>query len=477
MKKAFSMLLICFLQFTSYNQQTLSFSKKQMYDDYDSLIQSVIAISPHIPIKKDLWNYDAIRQMKDLRKNIDTIQSDYSFSLLIDMALNCAQDLHTNMLDYPDAYWVDKDKYALWLPISYVEGRYLLKRDLLYQGDTIPVGAEITHYNGIPVHQYVNSIQPYKMMNFDLDRMQFYENRFYDNVSTFNLTNVSFTFQWNNKNIKEVVYKVSDHAQFVNPIQDVNKSYVEYWDDLDVLYIKLFRMDNSLLPRLTNQIKLYNNEDTPVRKAIIDVRDNTGGNDGVWISVINYLLAAKMDIPLAIDGNYPDYMSAGDLENTGITLNTLKLDDRSVVKRYRFYSYTDVIDSLVPADSSIRCNGPIVVVGNENIYSSGASIMIVPNASETDNIYSVGRSTNMFLGAGFAPVVKTLPNSGIRYRVAPSIEVTNAQQKQDLMNDKYDITIPYTLNEFRQWNDYNGNTMGASYLKTIDPFIREALKL
>jgi hypothetical protein len=87
-----------FLLFYSIFTQAQTLSKAAMYADFDSLVATIKRISPHIPLKKDLWQYDALAQMTRLRIVIDTLKIDLTYFLLLEKTLNLAQDMHTSSM-------------------------------------------------------------------------------------------------------------------------------------------------------------------------------------------------------------------------------------------------------------------------------------------------------------------------------------------------------------------------------------------
>jgi hypothetical protein len=458
-------------------QDGRALTTQAMYEDFDNLVHHIQTVSPHIPIKKDLWHYDALKQIAGLRKNIDTIHSDLSFEVLINRVLNSCQDYHTGVMAQSDSYRKISSLTKLYLPIAYVDGSYLIAKSFTNEGQAIPVGSVITHINHQKADTYVNKLKTELVLRYDLVEKKFYAENFYQNMQTVFDGSFSLTLYSPDGRVLETHISNRKRADFVQPIKDSIKNQVTYWPDKQALYIKIFRMDEALVPYFQRKIVQYRNSAQPIKKIIIDVRDNNGGSDRVWQSVYAAILPRKTVYPLTIDGFDPRFMSAGYLKDKAINPDSIQKNNSLLLKKYDLHHYINRDWLIIPTDTSLNFTGKIVVVGNENIYSAGASVMLLPNAWNNDQIYSVGRKTGMFLGGGYSPMIFELPHAKIQYRIEPALEVTNVSKLPDLMHDDYEYTIPYTLEELYNKEKYNGNTLGDIYLKTFDPFIRKALEL
>lgn len=458
-------------------QPALTMSRTDMYADFDTLVTHIQRISPHIAVKKRVWHYDALGQIARLRRHIDTLSSELSFELLISQVLNSCQDDHTSVMSYTDTYRKHAFGYNLYLPIEYIGGNYYLAKAFQTDHQVVPAGSVIIEVNGKKMDSYIQSLRSAKVMSYDLNRKKFYSEDFYYNLQTAFQPELNLVFSTPAGQTMEARLDIRRKVEFVNPIHDTIRNQVTYWADKQVLYLKLYRMDNQLISLFRRKIAQFGRSKQPLKKVIVDIRDNSGGNDQVWQAVYEAILPRKTVFPLTIDGYYPHLMSKEYLANTEIHPNSLQPDTSPLLKKYQLYHYLNKNWVLTPTDSSLNFSGKIVVVGNQHIYSAGASAMMLPNASHQDSIYSVGRSTGMFLGGGYSPVVFTLPHSKIVYRIEPAIEVTNVHQLTDLMHDSYEYLVPATLDELYRRENYRGNTLGSEYLKNFDPFIKKALEL
>ncbi|TWR26739.1 hypothetical protein FPZ42_06795 [Mucilaginibacter achroorhodeus] len=469
------LMLLCFSVLSARSQNALT--RQQMYEDFDMLTSRIKAISPHIAIKKALWKYDALKEMGRIRSKIDTARGTAAFELIVSEALNACQDYHTSLMDRPAALQEPYTKFHFYLPLAYVNGKYLLTRSITANNRTIPAGAWVKAVNSQKPDAFVASLTGELVMRYDLNRKKFYAENFWENQRTVQDGYIEITFEDSAKGIALVHFDTEKRLTFARPNRDTIRNQVDYWSEFKVLYIKLFRMDNALIPKLQSKIAAYRDGKRPIDKIIIDLRDNVGGNDVVWQTIFQALLEKPLSYPLILDGPHPNNLGADFLKDREIQKDSVISERRPFLRKFDFYQYTQHSSVLVPSDSSIRFKGKIVMIGNENIYSAGASAFVISHLAMGDRFYSVGRPTGRFLGVGYSPVIFKLPHSGIHYRIEPVVDATLSTGLVDLMHDRFEFDVPYTLEEIIRRDAFEGNTLGANYLIHFDPLTKKALDL
>jgi hypothetical protein len=155
-------------------------------------------------------------------------------------------------------------------------------------------------------------------------------------------------------------------------------------------------------------------------------------------------------------------------------VNATAIDRHPLLRKYGFYRITDKMETIEPSPESIHFQGKIIVLA-ERHYSSAGSMMAVANADPNDQIVGMGRKTGYFLGIGFAPQVYQLPITKLRYRIAPSLEVSRVSRMEDLMHDKMEVLVPHNISYYQSKFDYPANTNSKDFLVRYDPFIKAAL--
>jgi hypothetical protein len=470
----------------AFAQQNISFSKSQMYADFDSMTSNILRASPRIIFKKELWNYDVKKHFKKLRTSIDTISNDFSYYLLLCKTLQVAQDGHIDPWHQQDD-WANKqaqilkkvrNKFKLSIPNTYINGKYIIREPFIINDDTIKIGTEITHINKLKIDNYLLQHLTDEWYEYDMEHHNFFYSGFFNNLTTIFQDTITLTFKNNNAPSKTYKLAINQPTKWLpdNGIRNQDTTRVEYWNKEKILYIRLTRMDPKYKPYLKNEISKCKEDKLNIEKIIIDIRNNPGGQDNVWQSLFAELLADTITYPLKIDDFPNGFVTREIVEKTGIKVEGFfKPDNSFLLKKYGLVTLVDTKESLPPSPTSIKFKGNIYLLA-EDIFSSAGSALSVANKSSTDNLISVGRKTGSFLGIGFSPIVFTLPNTRFKYRAAPSIEVTNIKKLEDLMQYNLEIEVPYSIEEFKIRDSYAGSTSSKEYLILYDNFIKTVLR-
>ena len=459
-------------------QPAPALTKAAMRADYDLLVDKIEKISPHLQPKKQLWHLDILAQLRERRAEIDTITTPTGFWYLVSRALQNCQDGHTAIRTPNAAFTKRYAEFRLNLPFKYFNGAYHAIKPFSFEGQAFPIGTEATEFNGQNIHDYVQTLPQYRyFMQWDAARQRFYYNQFYSSHNTALAGRFALTLLRPDHSRAVLQLATRDTVSVArSPATAAAGKRVEWWAAQKTLYIRVPEMESRDIPFYQKQVAAVA-KGRPLERVIIDIRNNPGGSDAVWQALYQSLLPAPRRYPLKLAGNKPDFMSKAYLKEKELVPAKIKPAPVSFLDNTLLYTYCDDTVLIKPSRRSLRFAGPIVVVGNENIYSSAGSCMLLPNASATDRLLSVGRATGRFLGGGYDPIACTLPNSGIAFVVEPAIDLTAATSAQALMHDHSEYPIPYTLEEFEQKFNYSGDTWSADFLTKYDPFIRQALAL
>jgi hypothetical protein len=281
-------LFLFVLLFTAHvvcGQSKLTFSKQEMFADFDTLVTTMFRVSPHLPLKKDLWKYDAKKYMNDLRKSIDTVGSDLSYFIVLQSAVNLAQDLHTAFIrpedpwaakQYED-YRQHKKNFKFSIGNIYNEGKYLTIDPFVIYQDTIPIGTQITHINKVKIDRYVKDrLHTSSGFTYDLKNKKFYYSGILKNSETIFDDSISVTLR---KNKVSRTYKVATNkfTKYLPSSSYSDTSRVEYWEEEKIVYIRLTDMEPEYKTLVLNELAEIKNKNLPIQKIVIDIRYNGGG--------------------------------------------------------------------------------------------------------------------------------------------------------------------------------------------------------
>jgi hypothetical protein len=460
-------LLLLLLQQMVPAQSKLTLTKSQLYADFDSLTAIITRVSPHLPVKKDLWRYDARKTMQRLRNNIDTITSDFSYYLLLQSVISSAQDMHTstwgsqNGWSAPlnEQYRKVRNSFKCSVGHTYQQGHYYTTDPFVINGDTIPACTEIIQFEGQPIHRYVKQhIWARDGYSWNKEQKQLYALGFYKNQATLFKDSITFTFRLENGARKTYAFAVREFTRYLPSPKVIDTTRMEFWAPQGVLYIRLTSMDPRFKPVLVAGIDQYRRQTDKIKKVIIDLRDNPGGNDHVWQDLYSDLINAPIVYPLQIVGYKPG----------------AEEDSTPLIKKYHLKKMANEWDTLLPSQRSLHFKGPIYVLA-ENHYSSAGSALSVATGNAQDQLVAIGRPTGHFLGIGFSPLVFRLQHTGLQFRVAPSMEVTKARKLEDLMFDRVDITIPFDATYVKEKLAAGTTATSPAFMLQYDPFIKAAM--
>lgn len=475
-------IILLFASHTIYGQSKLTFSKQQMLNDFDTLVNTICKVSPHLHIKKDLWKYDAKKKMNQFRKNMDTITTDLSYYILLASTLNLAQDLHTSPIRQENQWAKNqyeilrsqRKKFKCSFGNIYANGKYWITDPFVINNDTITIGTQITHIDGEKIDDYVKKrLHSTDGISYDLIHKKFYYAGIYKNTETIFKDSISFVFE--NNGISKT-YKVATNkfTKYLPSTKYSDTTRVEYWEPEKIVYIRLTDMEPAYKTLILEELSVIKNKKLPIQKIVIDIRGNGGGQDNVWQGIYAALIATPIKYDLKIDDYQNAVMTREKIESFGFENVTIEKEKNPLLKKYGFYTLLNTIEEIKPADNSLNFLGKIYLLA-EDVYSSAGSAVSVASSNPNDNLISVGRKSGYFLGVGFSPQIFTLPNTKLKYRISPTIEVTKAKQLNDLMQDKIEIEIPISMDYYKNKFNYKGKPTDKDFLINYDPFFKVIL--
>lgn len=131
---------------------------------------------------------------------------------------------------------------------------------------------------------------------------------------------------------------------------------------------------------------------------------------------------------------------------------------------------------LVPDSNSLKYKGPIYVLQNQFVYSSGHSLPSF--ASVNDQLISVGQPTGLLAGCGINPMLFQLKNSKFTFRLETAIDITNAQNPLDVYQDIPEIVVEIPTQEQLDYFKYqNYDRQSEAFLFKYDFLFNYVLKL
>lgn len=494
--------MLCFISTFIYSQENPPIKKnfpkltaEKMYDDFDFFIETVEDFSPQIQVRKAVTGIDPLIEIKEMRSEISEMKSTEDFANLMLKAITILQDGHSSMLwpsGYPNDYLmelgVSNDAIELFphyyelrkedgikkkfnLKLKYINGYYYNIERISYRDKIIDSGWKLTKVNGKKAQNFISKLYPYlPRMRWDYLNERYYSEYFYNaiNIKSEEVLKLEFVND-SGKRIK-AKFNLNEAIQYKEDAENAEESppKVNYFANEQVLYIRVPRMSldyNEFYPEEIRSKALGK----PLKKVIIDIRDNPGGADNVWVNILKAIIDKPINFELLLLSNptkelkahYPD-----DFDNWE-SYHVPFLDN------HEYKIFASGSREIEPTDNSLNFDGKIYILQNDGIYSSAGAFSAIGLLA--DNIITLGQNTGWLLGRGVNPMVFELPHSKILYRIEPVIDFQNVKNARDVYHDNVEIPVSLTIKQYLNRLEYNGDVYGKDFLFNEDTVFSGAL--
>jgi hypothetical protein len=478
--------------------QNNNLSKQQMQTDIAFLVNAIKEIDPNLPIRQAVTStnlYQELDSLADLSENINSFEE---FYLLANKILQITQDQHNQFTTYPSGieennFYITNvsnkltgsadEKYGMYVPccggiicVQYINGKYFTFENLytkqeLPNNDTllIPAGAEILAINNIPIKDYVNESRKIdNAIRWSSNNRSYYARCLYHPfflTGKFENATATFSFDGNEKTVNLVRLYVTG-----NVTTDYHTFSVQYFDNDKMLYIRIPKMDYQKIDTLKSEVLKHKN--TKINKVVVDIRNNGGGNDLVWESV----LASIINKPIIAESKVY-------YKNTSIVrdyiINIRKEKIRKIFKLGDIEYFTteknenNVIKSF---KKSLNYDGKIYILVNEGIFSS--SLAFVSVCKQSERLVTVGTPTGFMCGRSATPFFLSLPNSKLIFELVPCIDMSNNKTKpEDYYDFQAEIPVNLDVDFYVKEMSYKGKRYDKDFLYNHDPVFQKVLEL
>jgi len=496
-------------------------TKPQMYKDFDEFVQ-IIDSSTQTLVRKIATGYDAAEEIRQRRSKIEDINSYGEFLRFLDNCLPLTMSVHARMAQrhfigsIPDTQIVEP-LYQAYNNLSCSPTDVSLGNGFYYKGDYYFYGRHtfismdwsdtiiltdfrLVKHNDEPIGSLKNSQiwGPPHWYRWDYQLKQYY-NVYCPFISRMNKITVE---DYATKKIIELegkdyrrVHSPSSMPEFdmfplLNDDPDIEDSLwadrrskieksenmkIKYYDSLHVLYIYMGAMEYDSV--FVDSIKKMKGKQ--IDKIIWDVRDNPGGSDWAWISVLQAIIKEP---PVKIETGFrnttvmrnafEDYLK----EFPGDTLkHTVPFLDNTEFLTIVFSDVNE--DSYVSDTNSLQYDGKIYILQNEFVASSTGSLLA--DAQQFPQFITVGVPTGLIMGRGFAPCAFQLPESKFTFIMEACVDLTDCKTAIDVFHDRPKIEIYPTLEEIIEMNNYGYflNKRGDEFLFKHDYLFKKVLEM
>ncbi len=477
-------------------------SKNEMVSDFDQLITYINDFGVHKDINQIRLNIDYQKIYSDLRKQITKNTDICEFREILEKTINWVQDGHASSMDYEylSNYGKYQSKYnftndekfkdvktiekhcdskapSLTLPIHYIDGKYHFFTDFKYQGNEINVGDYITHYNAVPIDYFVsNNLDKISPVRWDAQKNETYHPSFYKfGDAVFDLKIQS---NGEEKNIRFDLNTESSYKEESNRYKYYSQKEANVFalDDGDLLYISIPSMDLKLAEVIMTKVEKLYKKHKEFGKIVIDIRGNPGGNDQTWHEILSELISQPITLKLDLrfkhtEDSIEKYAETADKNSQWYRdkhdTTPIEID---ILNNNKYWIVDSKELSLPPKNNSYKHQGKIFILQDRYIYSSATNLSRASLFS--DQLISIGESTDLIGGIQTEPLFIKLNHSGIVFRIEPLLDFSGVSKFEDLFHNKVEVPRFYTSQELHQRQESKEDVFGQSYLEQHDPFIK-----
>ncbi|MDR0825177.1 MAG: hypothetical protein LBN74_08795 [Prevotella sp.] len=449
-----------------------------MIEDLDSLESKINRYCSFVPLMEKRTNTSVKSKFSLLKNEISDSTTIFDFTNLVRRGLNLLNDGHTAITNKSSIKWFAEYSYlksvtnasigdTLYadyynklvsdsvgsicksgIRAKYMDGKYYNGRAFRYNDRLINVGEEIKGIDGQDINQFINDNYDHMFsLLWDSNNKIWYSDFFmlalpFMGKSSFVLTIGDEKIPIDSKVTVSDLEK-EKFSTFSQPKVDIISD--------DILYIYMPMMMNAQW--YINQIhEKYNND---IKKIIIDLRGNGGGDDSVWASILSNLIDKPFGYSYQVGMNYNEELKKSISSFGEVVVN----DPIMEVIRDRV---------IQPDDKSLKYAGKIYVLQDKYTFSA-ASAFVSAALQDSDRFKVIGEKSSVISGYTFPPLVFKLDNSGLIFKLAFSMDLTGGINNQYM--DKVDVEINDNINEYFD-KIYKYDCHSKDYLENNDKLIK-----
>ncbi|MPM16743.1 hypothetical protein SDC9_63124 [bioreactor metagenome] len=474
--KVFFILVICLCHISMIYCQTLT--KDQMLEDLNFMESKIKQYYIPLPLLENRTGVCFVEEFNFLKSKITKDEPIENFVELVRQGLNIINDPHSQIVRKDQIKWYVPNSYLsavgnvtlkdtisadyfhslvsdtiyskikCQILVKYINGSYYNVRPFGYENLIVDSGEQITAIDGVPMNDFVNKYRNMMLFtSWDPILKQWFCESF--KVSLPLIGKTQFTLTVGGKDLKLDCGKPLTILS-----REFTKSYSPqvYLIDNNILYIRMPMMMNVDWYR-EELLKKY----TPdVKKIIIDIRDNGGGDDSVWQDLLKVIINKPLTYQYKVQIPNNDTLihcvhSFGDIRRIG---NNVYVESDRVIE---------------PDSNSINYDGKIYILQNKYTFSAAAALSSV--AWQNPDLILVGEPTVTISGYTFPAIMFKLPNSQVVFNLAFSCDAVGGSSNPFM--DKVEVQIAEDA-DIKGYVDkiMNYDYYGLDYIMNKDKLIK-----
>ena len=496
--------------FSDYPDFCPDLTEAQKLEDFDTFEQVIRDVFPTAHANKVVFGLDIDEIFSTYRAGITDTESTLDFVEILDRTIKACKGSHLDTDYVISAYYATNSflrSYAadylneeivrihqfylshlltlqpnnavrLNIPLAYYDGDYYIRHDFSFAGGDFMRGLKVETCNGwTPDEIVINHQDSLAMLPWDFRRGKFYYTRFYAMGVQPIQGNLDFVFRAPDEALMHASFPINESLTYEIPERSTGRAVI-YLPQSQLLYIRIPSMSKEDIPFYEEGIlregKSSRQSPRKVQAAVIDIRNNGGGSDSVWMSVLRKLLDRSVSYEsrfgvrdtLIVRSYVSRHGSGHSLLQQGRTQTIPFLGDQT------FLTVTSQ-QSLSPSSDSIRV--PRIYVLSDNVYSAAGSLTTL--AGLVDPIVSVGYTNPHILGMGIDPFHFSLPHSSYAFTIEPVIDLTGCTSAADVFHAHIEVEVQPTLDQVLEYANQRMDGSLEDFLTRYDPVFQEVLRL
>lgn len=467
--------MICSCHISSTYSQTIT--KDQMVEDFNFLESKINQYYTPLPLLEKRTGISVVEEFKSLKGKITKDEPIENFVELVRQGLNIINDPHSQIVRKDQVKWYVPNSYLsavgnvtlkdtvsadyfhslvsdsiftkikCQILVKYINGNYYNIRPFEYDNLVVDSGEQVTAIDGISMNDFVNKYRNLLLFtSWDPVLKQWFCESF--KVSLPLIGKTQFTLTVGGKDLKLDCGKPLTILSREFP---KNYSPQIYLIDNDILYIRMPMMMNVDWYR-EEFLKEYTSN---VKKIVIDIRDNGGGDDSVWQDLLKVII----DKPLT-------YRYSVQIPDNDVLINSV--NSFGDIRRNRNNVYVESDRIIEPDCNSVNYDGKIYILQNKYTFSAAAALSSV--AWQNPNLILVGEPTVTISGYTFPAIMFKLPNSKVVFNLAFSCDAVGGSSNPFMDKVEMQIVEDDNIDEYLN-RIMNFDSFGVDYVKNKDKLI------
>jgi len=430
-------------------------TKVQMDEDLNFLESKINQYYTPLSLLEKRTGISVVKEFESLRGGIVKEQPIGNFVELVRQGLNILNDPHSQIVRKDQIKWYVPNSYLssvgnvsltdtlsadyfhslisdsifskikCQILLKYINGNYYNIRPFKYDSLIVDSGEHVTAIDGIPINDFVKKYRNFLLFtSWDPILKQWFCESF--KVSLPLIGKTQFTLTIGGKDLK------LDCGKQLNILsREFTKNYSPqiYLIDNDILYIRMPMMMNIDWYR-EEFLKKYTAD---VKKIVIDIRDNGGGDDSVWQDFLKIIIYKPLT-----------YRYNVQIPDNDALINSVR--DFGDIHRKNNNVYVESNRIIEPDSNSVNYEGKIYILQNKYTFSAAAALSSV--AWQNPNMILVGEPTVTISGYTFPAIMFKLPNSKIVFNLAFSSDTVGGNSNPYMDKVEVEILEDTNINEY-----------------------------